>query len=446
MRADPGARFVIGELAADLATGEVELGYRLESETSVHTFTERVTLPVPPQAPDEDTRDAVHAVLTLLHAVAGVSYFKVAAPLHVDVGSPMTPAEHAFVQHVYRDGMAEFAYVNDLPSVLGTEVHADVVRSATPRPVVGDASRPLVPCGGGKDSIVSAELLLGAGLRPTSFAVNPDTIIRDVVDVSGTPLLEASRTLDPLLFELNAQGALNGHVPVTAVNSLIAVAVSLLHGLGPVLMSNESSASAPNLVWQGVAVNHQWSKSLDAERLLQSALLSRLDAEFVYGSLLRSLNEFEIAAQLARFPKYDHVVTSCNKAFLILNRSGKRWCLECPKCQFVTLALAPFFEPERLRGVFGGNMLDDLDNLAGYAELVGLQAAKPFECVGEVDECAAAMLHLDGTEDRRYAVVRELAPQLRAAGRTGTPWEALMAQRGPSLLPAMYQDTVDAAR
>ena len=63
-----------------------------------------------------------------------------------------------------------------------------------------------------------------------------------------------------MLFELNAAGALNGHIPVTAINSLIAIATAVLHGLGPVVMSNERSASDPNLIWNGHEINHQWSK------------------------------------------------------------------------------------------------------------------------------------------------------------------------------------------
>ena len=34
-------------------------------------------------------------------------------------------------------------------------------------------------------------------------------------------------------------------------------------------MSNESSASAPNLEWRGHHINHQWSKGFEAERLLR---------------------------------------------------------------------------------------------------------------------------------------------------------------------------------
>ena len=74
---DPAAfsrfRFLGRELAPD---GAVALSYALDDEL---TFTERVELPVP--APLDDGAIAgAQSLLALLHWVAGVSYFKAAAP------------------------------------------------------------------------------------------------------------------------------------------------------------------------------------------------------------------------------------------------------------------------------------------------------------------------------------------------------------------------------
>ena len=54
---------------------------RTEGGLEPLTFTETVTLPVPPGG--AAVPEALHRVLDLLHVVAGVSYFKVGAPLTV---------------------------------------------------------------------------------------------------------------------------------------------------------------------------------------------------------------------------------------------------------------------------------------------------------------------------------------------------------------------------
>src|SRR3712207_6887258 len=50
-------------------------------------------------------------------------------------------------------------------------------------------------------------------------AVNPTDAQRDVARAAGVPLIGVRRRLDPLLGERTRAGGLNGHVPVTAINS-----------------------------------------------------------------------------------------------------------------------------------------------------------------------------------------------------------------------------------
>ncbi|HST49967.1 hypothetical protein [Jatrophihabitans sp.] len=431
------------DLHVDLASGEVALGYRLSGgSTSEISFTERLRFPLPAREPDEQRRQAFGAVLRLLHAVAGVSYFKAAAPPVVDLGSTrFTAAELAYLEAVYRHGLREFAYTNDLPAVLHTRFAAGSGHPLTEPDAAAGAGawysvtdRPLVPCGGGKDSIVSTEAMISSGRNPIAFAVNPNHIIEGVVAASGLELLAVRRTLDRQLFELNRQGAYNGHVPVTAVNSLLAVATSILHGLGPVVMSNESSASAPNLYWQGEPVNHQWSKSADAEQALQAALASRLGVSGLYFSLLRHLNEMQIARLFAGTTGYDGVLTSCNNAYTIDRPATLRWCGDCPKCRFVFLALAPFAGVQRMVGIFGANLLADESQLPGYRVLLGIGGYKPFECVGEISESQAAVARLAELPAWRDAVViQRLLPDL---DRAATPaWSDVLDRHAAGYAP-----------
>ena len=90
--------------------------------------------------------------------------------------------------------------------------------------------------------------------------------IKKTIAASGLPSLFVSRTLSKNLMELNKTDALNGHVPITAILSSIAVACAILHGHNAVVLSNEHSASAPNIKTAEAEVNHQYSKSLAFEK------------------------------------------------------------------------------------------------------------------------------------------------------------------------------------
>jgi hypothetical protein len=430
----------------DPATGVAEFDYLLDGPEPLH-FTETVTLPVPDVA---EVPEAVHRVLDLLHVVAGVSYFKVGAPPRVEAPGPVPAEAAALFTAIYSKGMAEYAYRNDLPHVLDLVVDVPALTPAA-TPVDNADGRPLSAVGGGKDSIVTLEILRAAGLDPVPFSVNPNPVIVNVNTASGLPALAARRKLDPRLFELNAAGALNGHIPVTAINSLIAIAVAAWHGLGPVVMSNERSASDPNLIWNGHEVNHQWSKGVAAEGLLRAAVTAHSGLTEPYFSLLRSLSELHIAQLFASHTeptrggkpqtkphKYDDVVTSCNKAFKLHDPTA-RWCGDCPKCRFVFLAMAPFMPRDRLTGIFGRDLFADPAQLPGYLELLGIDAHKPFECVGEVEESLVALTLL--SEQDQWADAPVLTA-LRAAV-PGSAWisasrDDVLTPGGPTFVPAAY--------
>ncbi|MGH7053727.1 MAG: hypothetical protein ACREFA_07910, partial [Stellaceae bacterium] len=271
--------------------------------------------------------------------------------------------------------------------------------------------------------------------------------IRATIAVANLPHIRVLRRLDPQLFALNEQGARNGHVPITGILSAIALAAAVLHGGDAVVMSNEHSASAPNLVADGVAVNHQYSKSLAFETDLADHLARHVSPNLAYFSFLRPLSEIEIARRFAQCPAYFGVFRSCNTAFRQdVAARGRQWCGNCPKCRFVFLALAPFTAKPGLVAIFGRDLLDDADQTGGFAELCGLARHKPFECVGEVTESAAALAHLaDDPAWQSGAVVRRLRerhPALRQSD--GAVWRQLLATRHPHRLPARYRALLDA--
>ncbi|GAB3154458.1 UDP-N-acetyl-alpha-D-muramoyl-L-alanyl-L-glutamat e epimerase [Micromonospora sonneratiae] len=424
--------------SVDLATGEASFDYALTGPGGEVRFTEVITFPLPASRPDDTTLATFGRVLELLHLVAGVSYYKAAAPRRLVLPKPLGEAAVALVTAIYTKGLAEYAFRNDLPYVLELVPEVPAGEVAIPAAYDNSARRPLSAVGGGKDSIVSLEALRAAGLDPVPFSVNPNRVIVAVNEASGLSPLAARRRIDPALFELNAAGARNGHIPVTAINSLIAVATSVLHGLGPVVMSNERSASDPNLVWNGHEINHQWSKGVEAEGLLRAALAGHAGLTEPYFSLLRQLSELHIARLFARHTRYDNVVTSCNAAFKLHNATA-RWCGNCPKCRFVFLALAPFMPRERLAGIFGADLLADPAQVPGYLELLGIDAHKPFECVGEVEESLVALGLLAEQEQWRDApVVRALVAAVPPEAWATASRSDVFTPSGPHYIPPTY--------
>lgn len=365
------------------------LGYAAQAGSDTeHEFTEVIELPGPvDQVPD----DVLQPVLRLLSLAAALSYFKAFAPAAISVPGGLTDQERRFVSELTTNGLGEFAFTNDLPEVLDTEIVAPHRADAPSGPSQStEPQRALVAVGGGKDSIVSIELLKAAGIEMELFCVNSFEPIDATARVAELPLRSARRQLDPELFRLNALGAPNGHVPVTAVNSLVAILTALALDFDTVVFSNEASSSYGNVQWHGRDINHQWSKGAEFERLLRASLPPGAPQ---YISLLRPLTELRIARRFAQHTAYHGVFTSCNRAFKIKAADRSTWCADCPKCRFVFLTLAPFLSRAALLEIFAGrDMFADERQHEGFLELLGADGLlKPFECVGEPDECAVAL-------------------------------------------------------
>ncbi|MGL5825976.1 MAG: hypothetical protein ACRCYU_14370 [Nocardioides sp.] len=371
----------------------VVLRYASDGAAARHQFAEVVEFPA---ALDRVAPRVLDGLLRLLSLAASLSYFKAFAPASIAVTGGLTSVEREFLRKVTVHGLGEFAYVNNLPEVFDSEILAPEAtadrlwtgdrRGAGDR----DVRRALVAVGGGKDSIVSIEALRSSGVEVELFSVNSYGPIEATAKVAGLRLNTVRRRLDPALFELNRAGAPNGHVPVTAVNSLLAVICAAALDFDTVVFSNEASSSYGNVEWHGRQINHQWSKSIEFERLLRASLPAEAPG---YVSLLRPLSELRIARRFAQHTAYHGVFTSCNRAFKLREADRTSWCADCPKCRFVFLCLAPFLTKDALLRIFGGrDMFADSAQLPGFLELLGGEGhLKPFECVGEPDECRVAL-------------------------------------------------------
>lgn len=401
----------------DPETCRVELKYELDGEP----FTETYQLP---GSCTGGNPDVVERLLGTLHVFAGISYYKTNLPKHIDVGHPVSPGDAAFFGNVYEKGLGELFYVNaiDPRGVVSFSANTETVGTTK-----SDQERApkkklkiLAPFGGGKDSVVTAMLLKEAGHDVTLLRVGKHGAIDALAKALGLPMLIVDRRLDPKLFEMNANGALNGHVPITAILSVLAVFVAETAGYDTVAFSNERSASDGNTVFHELEINHQWSKSIEFERAFRDHLATTVGTSVEYVSLLRPWSELRIVQEFVRFDAALPHFTSCNKNWKIdpTKRQQTLWCGRCPKCAFTGLLLAAFLPRERVVAIQCGDVLADPALVPLYEELLGLRGHKPFECVGTPEETIAAfhLAHERNGYDDAPAMQRFLGSPLAEHG------------------------------
>jgi hypothetical protein len=447
-------------------------------------FTERIALP----GLAGGTRwgdPAVDAAARWVFLLAGVSYYKTAAPRVIELpGTPLGKVERDFLLGFYLDGLGEFAHRNGL-DLAGLAIEADepdqapatparaapaeppapaapaeraapaapaapaeaaapAAPAVPPSPAI-PSKRPLIPFGGGIDSIVTVELirpLADAALFVVDRPGDRFVAIERPAAVAGLPLVRAEREIDPQVLRSRELGFLNGHVPVTGILSAIGVMAGVLDGHDALVMSNEWSSSVGNLDVGGRVVNHQWSKSMAFETGFRTVLAGALGGRIDYFSRLRPYTELFIAEQFAGLDRYHLAFQSCNRGFHIdPARRLDHWCGQCDKCCFIDLILAPFLDATRLREVFGGREpLDDPTLLPRFQALVDTSGAlKPWECVGEVNECRAAVVLAAGRPDRAGTpVLQALADQLGGRAPTADAIEAMRHPVGEHHVPDAY--------
>ena len=401
---------------------------------------------------------AVRAAARLVFLLAGVSYYKTAAPPVIDLGATaVTDTERAFLREYYLQGLGEFAYQNKIDltplRIEGPVAPAPGRSAAAPAP---GQPRALVPFGGGIDSIVTVEQVrqrADAALFVVSRPGDLFAAIERPAAVTGLPVIRAGREIDPQLLRSKDLGFLNGHVPVTGILSAVAILAAVLAGRDAVVMSNEWSASIPTLEDRGRPVNHQYSKSESFEAGFRAVLASADAGLPDYFSLLRPRTELWVAERFAALKSYHASFRSCNRAFHIDKTLRlDHWCGHCDKCCFIDLILAPFLSAAELEGIFAGGDLPPApgsrEPLADPAQadrfraLLGTSAsAKPFECVGEVNECRAAALLAARRPDRSESkLLQELAAEVAALPDAPSPESsaAMLRPVGAHFIPAAF--------
>jgi UDP-N-acetyl-alpha-D-muramoyl-L-alanyl-L-glutamate epimerase len=419
------------------ADGHLTCHYRLDDTA----FTERLVFDAP--GADYGT-PAAHAAARLLFLLAGVSYYKTGAPPVIrGPQGGLTAGETDLLLTFYRSGLAEFSYRPSGTDIGDLAIEADLrepaARTASPR-----SGAPLVPFGGGIDSVVVAgktkDALRDTALFVANTSAQPFAPIEETAALTELPVRRVRRQLDPKVLRSAELGYFNGHVPVTGVLSAAAVLAAVGHGHDCVVMSNEHSASEPTgLRANGVFVNHQWSKSLEFEQAFRAVLADTIpDIDFF--SALRGYSELWVSRQFAAMPEFHLAFRSCNKGFYV--DEGERlstWCGHCDKCCFIDLILAPYLSPTELKDIFRGN--EPLENPGVESLFVSLLGQpgvdKPLECVGDEGECRTAVMLASSRSDRAgNDLLSRLSERVVRLGKPIPDEDSLLSVQSPHLAPA----------
>ena len=340
-------------------------------------------------------------LLQLVAILIGTSYFKAAPAESLHFDFPLTAEARTLAELTYGPGLGEFYVRNDLAYPPELSFKAEAAQGAgAARRGAPQAPRAVTAFGGGKDSHVASAIIDQAGGSAERVSVIlSEKVGARLQSMSETPITLIHRTIDPRLIDISKSGeALNGHIPITGVNSTLLGLYAAVRGLDWVVFANERAASEPTMEANGHPVNHQFSKSLAFEDALRAAF-DAAGAEFEYFSVLRPVTEIWTAHYLATRAEFAlEIFASCNRNFVFAGANalepGRRWCGRCAKCVYTAVLLAPFLPVERHAEIYQSKPLHDEDNLDFVREIAGLTGAKPWECVGEMREVAAALAHL----------------------------------------------------
>lgn len=366
-----------------------------------HFFNPSVDIPSRPFLAWENIdRDALDTMVFNAGMVELISYWKTACPKKVVVKPyRLTEEQKKWWKKLYFNGLGEFFYLN---CITATEDDFMEIESASDREAkpfsMPLGERVVVPIGGGKDSVVTLELLRSK-MPVTPLIVNPRGATTACVEAAGFSLdscIVINRKLDAHMLEMNADGYLNGHTPFSAMLAFLTLIAAAASGSRYIALSNESSANESTV--KGTNINHQYSKSVEFESDFRSYVERYVSADIQYFSFLRPLSEMQIAMFFSRCKPYHPVFKSCN--------AGSKtdiWCGKCPKCLFTWIILSPFLTHEELVAIFGKDLSTDMSLRPVFEELSGIAEVKPFECVGTVEEVRAAICAMPDTKGTIFA-------------------------------------------
>lgn len=320
-----------------------------------------------------------------------VSYFKCTCSKNVIIKAGFLNQEQInWFKKLYYNGLGEMLYTNGIKvseeDLMNIKCEGEkIIFNDTEYNGFGN----LIPIGGGKDSNVTLELMKKEFNNNTCFIINPKEINIKCGEIAGyndNNIFTLKRVLDKKIIELNNQGFLNGHTPFSSLVAFVSYMCAYISNKKYIILSNEASANEPTIL--GTNINHQYSKTYEFENDFNLYTKKYFNIDIKYFSMLRCLNEFQIAMLFSKYTKYHSVFKSCN---IGSKNVPWNWCCNCAKCMFVYIILSPFLYKENLINIFGEDLYENKNLLNTLIELSGYSDEKPFECVGTYGEVRYAI-------------------------------------------------------
>jgi len=327
------------------------------------------------------------------------SYWKATcSPLIIITAGYLNDEQIDWWEDLLVKGMGQYFYENRIDFTPNNFLNiTSLKRVAKGDPAQVEGEKTLIPLGGGKDSVVTLEILVRSDLIQNAvLVVQPTTSYSaKVIEKSGIlDSISVSRELDPELFKLNSLGFLNGHVPYTNVLFLISLISAYLGGYKNIVFSNEKSSDEGNINYLNKSINHQYSKTFEFENKIREYNHKYLSNVELF-SFLRPLYDIQIAKIFSRHDKFFEIIRSCN-----IGQKAGVWCCNCPKCLSTFILLFPFTGPSKILKIFPRNLYEH-ENLSNILDnLISESKVKPFECVGTREELRVGLfLSLDQYKD-----------------------------------------------
>ncbi len=320
-----------------------------------------------------------------------VSYFKCTCSKNVIIKAGYINDDQInWFKKLYYYGLGEMFYTNGINTTIDSFMNITCVCNDkktfnTSYEGVGN----LIPVGGGKDSNVTLELMKDEFSSNTCFIINPKDVNIEcckIANYDDSNIFIVKRVLDKNLLDLNSKGFLNGHTPFSSLVAFVSYLCGYLQNKKYIILSNEGSANEPTI--PGTRINHQYSKTYEFENDFNLYTKKYFNIDIRYFSLLRPLNEYQIAMLFSHYKKYHNIFKSCNVGSKSL---PWKWCCDCPKCLFVYIILSPFLYKDELVNIFGCDLYEKKELLNTLLELTLYSDIKPFECVGTYGEVRYAL-------------------------------------------------------
>lgn len=387
-----------------IGKGQINFYYKYSDGKKVEKFTEKLFFDHERSRIDTIPSNILDNTLKVMLLMFGVTYWKLFPSSQISLKNIiLSKKEAVFWEDVYLNGLGEYFYIKKLnpynklkfPVGVNKPSKTNKNENLTFRDIA------LVQLGGGKDSIVTAEILRNNHFPFSLFTLNRHKIQKDIISLFNIESELIIKYVDNKIFKYNKLlNLIVDPIPFSAIYAFTSLFAAIIYDYKYIIVSNEKSADYGNLRYKGIKINHQWDKTLEFETKFQEYINENISRDILYFSLIKPIWEIKIAKIFSKYNEFFPYFCSCNNNFIDRKTYSKvTWCNNCYKCLDVFILLSAFISKKQLLTIFKEDLYQrkDLKKMLGL--LIDHAKTKPFECVSTPDEIKLAMFYASKNED-----------------------------------------------